>query len=455
MNKPPGAEPMKIAVIGQGVAGMSAAWLLSQRHEVTVYEAEPRFGGHSHTVEAGGPQGPIPVDMGFIVYNEANYPNLAALFRHLDVETAFTDMSFGVSLDDGGLEYASTDLTTLFAQPRNLLRPRFWSMLADVVRFCRHAPGHACALDADMTSLGDYLGEAGYSRAFQDDHILPQAAAIWSASVDAVRDLPAAAFIRFFENHGLLKILDKPLWRTVVGGSRAYVRKLTAGLAANARLGVAATGVQRIGDGVLVRDARGQVDWYDQVVIACHADQGLALLDRPTAAERDILGAFSYTPNEAVLHADAGFMPKRRKAWSSWNYLGGAGEAGRRRLCVTYWMNLLQGLPREQPLFVTLNPVRPPDPATVIRTEHYRHPLFDAAALRSQKRLWSLQGEGGVWWCGAYFGAGFHEDGLQSGLAVAEALGVVRRPWTVAGESGRIHLGPAPPTPARISEAAA
>ncbi len=441
-------------MIGQGIAGMSAAWLLSQRHRVTVYEAEPRFGGHSHTVEAPGPAGPIPVDMGFIVYNEANYPNFAALLAHLGAPSAFTDMSFGVSLDDGDLEYASTDLGTLFAQPRNLLRPRFWSMLKDLVRFSRQAPGHACALDARMTSLGDYLGEAGYGRPFQDDHLLPQAAAIWSASVEAVRELPAAAFIRFCENHGLLKILDKPLWRTVVGGSREYVRRLAAPLA-DARLGVAATRVVRTPAGVLVTGADGRVERYDHVVIACHADEGLKLLTQPTAAERQILGAFSYTQNLAVLHSDASFMPKRRRAWSSWNYLGQTrADGGGRALCVTYWMNLLQDLPREAPLFVTLNPVREPDPARTLRTETYSHPLFDAGALRAQKRLWSVQGECGVWWAGAYCGAGFHEDGLQAGLAVAEAIGGVRRPWSVANESGRIFLGPTAADAAALERAA-
>jgi hypothetical protein len=450
-----GSAPLNIAVIGQGIAGMSAAWLLSPRHRVTVYEAGPRFGGHSHTVEAPGPGGPIPVDMGFIVYNEANYPNFTALLAHLGAPTAFTDMSFGVSLDDGDLEYASTDLGTLFAQPRNLVRPRFWSMLKDLVRFCRQAPGHACALDAQMTSLGDYLGEAGYGRPFQDDHILPQAAAIWSASVEAVRELPAAAFIRFCENHGLLNIVGKPLWRTVVGGSREYVRRLSAPLT-DARLGVAARHIVRTPAGVLVAGADGRAERFDHVVVACHADQGLRLLAQPTAAERQVLGAFSYAKNLAVLHADASFMPKRRKAWSSWNYLGQTrdGAAGR-ALCVTYWMNLLQDLPRQTPLFVTLNPVRPPDPARVIRTECYSHPLFDAAALRAQKRLWSAQGEGGVWWCGAYCGAGFHEDGLQAGLAVAEAIGGVRRPWSVPNESGRIFLRPtAAPASAALERAA-
>jgi len=453
VNPHPGSAPLKIAVIGQGIAGMSAAWLLSQRHRVTVYDAAPRFGGHSHTVDAPSAAGPIPVDMGFIVYNEANYPNLAAMFRHLEVPTAFTDMSFGVSLDDGDLEYASTDLSTLFAQPRNLLRPRFWSMLSDVVRFSRQAPAAACALDAQMTSLGDYLGQAGYGRAFQDDHILPQAAAIWSASIDAVRELPAASFIRFFENHGLLKILDKPLWRTVVGGSRSYVERLTATVRVGARLGVAATRIERAPAGVMVSDTSGRVERFDQVVVACHADQGLAMLAAPTLAEREIVGAFTYTPNTAVLHSDASFMPRRRKAWSSWNYLGQSHAGAGRDLCVTYWMNLLQDLPRETPLFVTLNPMRAPDPAKVIRTEQYDHPLFDVAALLAQKRLWSVQGEGGVWWAGAYCGAGFHEDGLQAGLAVAEALGGVRRPWIVPNESGRIFLGEAASSP-RLGAAA-
>jgi predicted NAD/FAD-binding protein len=244
-----------------------------------------------------------------------------------------------------------------------------------------------------------------------------------------------------------LKILDKPLWRTVPGGSRVYVEKLTRALAPTARLGLAATRIERTGAGVIVHDASGGCERFDQVVVACHADQGLRLLGAPTPAERDILGAFSYTTNTAVLHSDASFMPRRRKAWSSWNYLGQTGKGASRDLCVSYWMNLLQDLPREHPLFVTLNPIRPPDPASVIRTERYDHPLFDSAALRAQKRLWSLQGEGGVWWCGAYFGAGFHEDGLQAGLAVAETLGGARRPWSVANESGRIFLGPAPSPP--------
>jgi predicted NAD/FAD-binding protein len=433
---------LKIAVVGAGISGMSAAWLLNQGHDVTLYEAQPRLGGHSHTVDAPAARGAIPVDTGFIVYNELNYPNLTALFSHLKVPTKVSNMGFAVSLDDGRVEYGGDNLLTLFSQFRNLVSPRFWAMLRDLLRFYREAPGHACALDAEATSLGDYLKAQGYGRAFQDDHLIPQAAAIWSASARDIRDYPAAAFIRFCENHGLLKILDRPVWRTVDGGSRAYVKLLTASLAGRIRQGAPVVGVARTGEGVMVRDASGAVERYDQVVMATHADQGLALLDAPTARERGVLGAFGYTRNIAVLHSDAALMPRRRGAWSAWNYIGRGDQAGDQHLCVTYWMNRLQDLPRETPLFVTLNPVIEPDPAKIIRTEIYEHPRFDAAAMRAQNELWSLQGEGGLWWCGAYFGSGFHEDGLQAGLAVAEQLGGLRRPWTVAGESDRIRLAP-------------
>jgi predicted NAD/FAD-binding protein len=283
----------------------------------------------------------------------------------------------------------------------------------------------------------------GYGRAFQDDHLLPQAAAIWSASVRDIRSYPAAAFIRFCENHGLLKILDRPLWRTVEGGSRAYVARLTAIHGERVRKGAAVTCVTRTPAGVVVRDASGRVERFDAAVIATHADQALRMVDQPTAKERALLGAFSYSRNHAVLHSDPSFMPRRRRTWSAWNYVGATGAAGDEVLSVTYWMNRLQGLATSSPMFVTLNPQRAPDPTKVIRSEIYEHPLFDAAAMRAQRQLWSLQSEGGLWWCGAYFGAGFHEDGLQAGLAVAEALGGRRRPWSAPDESGRIHLGPA------------
>ncbi len=430
----------KIAIVGAGVSGLSAAWLLSQAHDVSVYEGQSRLGGHSHTVDAPTAGAPIPVDTGFIVYNAVNYPNLVALFDHLDVPTKPSNMGFAVSLDGGRMEYGGDNLLTLFSQWRNAVSPRFWSMLKDLLRFYREAPGDVAALEGDLTSLGDYLDAHGYGEAFQNDHILPQAAAIWSASARDIRDFPAAAFIRFCENHGLLKIADRPVWRTVDGGSRAYVSRLAAPFAGRIRLGAAVVAVGRGPEGLRVRDSLGGEDHFDQVVIATHADEGLALLEAPSPAQRTILGAFGYSRNEAVLHGDVGLMPRRQGLWSAWNYLGRTAPGGDRQLCVTYWMNRLQSLPAHTPLFVTLNPVVPPDPAKVIRTDLYTHPRFDAAALRAQKQLWSLQGEGGVWWCGAYFGSGFHEDGLQAGLATAEAIGGVRRPWYVAHESGRIVL---------------
>lgn len=441
---------MKIAVVGSGISGLSAAWLLSQRHQVTLYESEARLGGHSHTVEAQTPAGEVPVDMGFIVYNEPNYPNLVALFDHLKVPTEWSDMSFGVSLDGGGLEYSSS---ALFAQRRNIVRPRFWSMILDLLRFYREAPGHACALDRDLTSLGDYLNDRRYGRAFTDDHLLPQAAAIWSASTGAIREFPASSFIRFCQNHGLLQVSGRVEWRTVSGGSREYVRRLTESFADRIRTSCGARQILRDAAGVTIHDAKGGVDRFDHVVIAAHADQGLALLAQPNERERALLGAFSYTRNLAVLHTDRTFMPRRRKAWSSWNYVDGDAGDGVRNLCVTYWMNKLQNLPEAHPLFVTLNPGREPAPGTLLRSEVYEHPMFDAAATRAQRDLWSLQGQERTWWCGAYFGSGFHEDGLQSGLAVAEALGGVRRPWKVEGESSRIHL--APPPQAEVLEAVA
>ena len=425
--------PLKIAVVGSGVAALSSAWLLAQRHRVTVYEKAERLGGHSNTVTAAALSGDVAVDTGFICFNDATYPNLIALFTHLGVQTRATDMSFAVSLEEGRFEYAAPGL---FAQRRNLLRPRFWSMLSEVLRFYRQAPIHLGGLtDPDLT-LGDYLKREGFSEAFRDDHLLPMAAAIWSSPAHTLMDYPAEAFIRFCGNHGLLKLVGRPLWRTIKGGSRVYVERLAQAIE-DVRLDHGVTAVRRTDHGVMVHDSQGGAERFDHVVIGAHADQALAMLDEPTAREREVLGAFRYSRNFTVLHTDADLMPRRRRAWASWNYIGANGG-----LCVTYWMNKLQGLPG-QDLFVTLNPPRPPKPDTLLRSELYEHPIFNPAALEAQKQLWSLQGRGGVWFCGAHFGAGFHEDGLQSGLAVAEQLGGVRRPWTVANESGRIHLSPA------------
>ncbi len=428
-------RPLRVAVIGSGVAALSCAWLLSRRHEVVVYEREDRLGGHSNTVTARTPQGDVPVDTGFICFNDATYPNLIALFAHLGIETRATDMSFAVSMDGGDFEYAAP---ALFAQRRNVFRPRFWSMLGEILRFYRKARADLGVLNEPDLTLGQYLKREGFTDALKDDHLLPMAAAIWSSPAHTLLDYPAQSFLKFCANHGLLKLIGRPSWRTVVGGSRVYVEALARALGDGVRLGRAVTEVRRTPRGVVVRDSLGGEDRFDHVVIGAHADQALAMLAEPDAEERRLLGAFRYSRNLAILHTDPGLMPQRKRAWASWNYIGT--DAG---LCVTYWMNKLQGLPGQN-LFVTLNPPRPPRPESLLRSELYEHPIFDPAAIEAQKELWSLQGKGGLWYCGAHFGAGFHEDGLQSGLAVAEQLGGGRRPWSVADESGRIHVGVAP-----------
>lgn len=430
---------MRIAVIGSGISGLSAAWLLGEAHEVVLFEAAPRLGGHANTVVVRGAEGrETPIDTGFIVYNEATYPNFVALMQHLDVATQPTEMSFAVSLDGGALEYSGTSLGGLFAQPLNLVSPRFWSMLQDLRRFYREGTEDARSAAMGAISLGDYLAAGRYSAAFRDDHILPMAAAIWSAPCSEILSYPAAAFLRFHHNHGLLRLTDRPVWRTVSGASAVYVGKLHDAFSGETRVGTPVRQVRRSPNEVTLI-GEGWSERFDQVVFACHADQTLAVLGDPSAPETALLGAFRYSRNRAVLHGDAALMPKRRRAWASWNHLGDRNRPDE-ACAVTYWMNRLQDLPDERPFFLTLNPPTSLRPETILHEETYEHPLFDAAALTAQAQLWSLQGTRRSWFCGAHFGAGFHEDGLQAGLAVAEALGGVRRPWDVADESGRIPL---------------
>ena len=416
------------------MSGLGAGWLLAKTCDVTLYEAEPRLGGHSDTFDWGG----APVDCGFIVFNERTYPNLAALFARLGVTTRESDMSFAASIDDGAIEYSGAGLRGLVAQPANLLRPRYWSMLRDIVRFFREARKDVGR--EDLGSLETYLDRGGYGVPFRDWYLYPMAAAVWSTPSMQVGEYPAEAFIRFSLNHGLLDVFDRPTWRTVIGGSRVYVEAL-AGQLGRALAGRAAVGVTRTGDGVEVTDAAGERQRYDRVVVATHADQALRLIDRPTRSERDLLGAFQYIRNDATLHTDRRAMPRRRAAWSSWNYMA-KGQADGRSLSVTYWMNNLQDLPDRPPVFVSLNPLFEIPGSQVLRRMRFEHPMFTAATLAAQKRLWSLQGVGDIWFCGAYFGFGFHEDGLQAGLAVAEEIGGVRRPWSVEGENDRLHFGP-------------
>jgi predicted NAD/FAD-binding protein len=430
--------PLDIAIIGSGIAGLSAAWLLSQSHRVTLYERQDRLGGHTDTVDMPAAQGRLAVDNGFIVYNPVTYPNLVALFRHLGVETKASSMSFSVSVDDGAFEYSGTGLGGLLAQPANLLRPDFWRMVRDVRRFYGEARCLAHNSAGHNLTLGQLLDRGRYSPAFVDLHLLPMAAAIWSTPAAEMRDYPADAFVRFFANHGLLQVRNRPQWRTVVGGSRTYVRHMTAAFASDIRTGTGVVGLRRLPAGVVVRGDDGGERQHDHAVVATHADEALALLTDADGLERRLLGAFAYTQNEAVMHSDPALMPRRRRAWSSWNYLSHTDDAGRTRPSVTYWMNSLQGIDPQLPVFVTLNPSCAPRPETVIRQTVYSHPGFDRAALAAQKVLWQLQGRRRTWFCGSYFGAGFHEDALQAGLAVAEDLGAVARPWRVADDSGRI-----------------
>jgi predicted NAD/FAD-binding protein len=441
-------QRLRVAVVGAGIAGLSAAWLLSGKHDVTLFEADSRLGGHANTAEAPGHHGPVPVDTGFIVYNEANYPNFTALLDHLGVDHINADMSLSVSLDDGAFEYSSFGVLGVFAQKRNLFSGRFWGMLRDIGRFYRDAPKDLATLEQPQVSLDDYLERNGYRQAFRDDHLLPQAAAIWSTPLAEIGRYPAASLIRFFMNHGMMSVVGRGLWRTVARGSRAYVEKLSAAFRGEARKGVRVAGIRRDANGAELRLASGARERFDQVVIATHGDMALSLLDDPSPEETRLLSCFRYSRNLVALHTDAGLMPKRRRAWCSWNHIGRRDAPGEG--AVSYWMNRLQSLKDAPDLFVTLNPNKEIAAEKLIRTEVYDHPLFDAGAIAAQQRLWDLQGVRRTWFCGAYFGHGFHEDALQSGLAVAEQLGGVRRPWTVADESGRIHLtGPA------LAEAAA
>jgi predicted NAD/FAD-binding protein len=425
---------MRVAVIGTGIAGNAAAWALSKRYPVTVYDRETRPGGHSHTVTVDYDGAELAVDIGFIVYNELNYPDLTALFAHLGVETAESCMSFAVSADSGRFEWKGggdnwrETARGLFAQPKNLLSPSYLRMLRDIPTFNRESVEDYAAGRLAGFSLGEYFAMRNFAPRLLTDYLAPMGAAIWSAPAKEMLDFPAENFVAFFSNHRLLQY-DRPVWRTVKGGSRSYVEKLTSAFRARIRLGCAVTSIARTSHGVVVHDSHGGRDHYDHVVIASHSDQALAMLTDADARERDILGAIGYSPNTVYLHRDTRLMPKRRHAWASWNFLRWQREGkAENDVAVTYWMNRLQGIDNDKPLFVSLNP--PFEPCSELTFGKYlcEHPQYDAKAFGAQKRLGEIQGRRHTWFCGAWTGYGFHEDGLRSGLAVAEALGAAV-PW--------------------------
>jgi len=413
---------MKIAVVGSGISGLSCAYRLAGAgNEVSLFESGGYFGGHSNTVDVTFGGVTHGVDTGFLVFNHRTYPQLTALFKELGVGTAPSDMGFSVKLPTGGrmLEWAGGNLDQVFCQRGNLVRPAFLRMLRDILRFNQAATALAQG-SPPAVSLGTYLLEQGYSSQFRDWYLLPMAACIWSCPAEQMLAFPLASFVRFCHNHGLLQVNDRPQWHTVRGGSRQYVERLLQGIPQR-HLNTPVLSVTRGPLGVTLATARGE-QRFDEAVLACHSDQALALLADASGVERGVLGAVRYQANRAVLHTDTSCLPAQRKAWSAWNYQGSGDGDGPQRVCVHYLLNKLQPLPFEQPVIVSLNPLTQPASGSVLREIEYAHPVFDAAAVAAQQRLPEIQGRNKVWFAGAWTGYGFHEDGLRSGLAVADAI---------------------------------
>jgi predicted NAD/FAD-binding protein len=424
---PAGIRPLEIAVIGAGIAGLMSARLLSRRHRVTLIEASNRLGGHANTCDIRLGNSNVPVDTGFIVYNEVNYPLLTRLFRDLGVRTEPSNMSFSVSLAGGQLEYGG-NARGIFAQPKNLIRPAFWRMLRDIPRFNRAARAFSSPVARTREqTVRNFLDEGRYSEAFRNFYLLPMAAAIWSSTSSAIEQFPMQSLAQFFANHGLLQMRGRPCWRTVTGGSRAYVRLLAESMNVQVTLDSPVARLKRFADGIDICDARGHSKKFDHVVLATHADEALDVLGPDaTPQEISVLRGFRYQANRIVLHGDPRLMPRRRQAWAAWNYASdrlspGRSEAG---LTVTYWMNRLQTLPTDSQVFVSLNPILEPSAGLVHGEFHYAHPQFDLGALRAKQNIGAIQGMNRVSFCGAYLGDGFHEDAVRSSYAVAASLGV-------------------------------
>jgi predicted NAD/FAD-binding protein len=420
----------RLAIVGGGIAGLAAAERLHHAHDLVVFEADTRLGGHTHTVDVDTPTGPLAIDTGFIVCNDRTYPRFLALMARLGVALRPSTMSFSVRCERTGLEWNGGGFRQLFAQRRNLLRPSFWGMLRDILRFHRAAPGFG----ASDATLGDVLAQGRFGRAFAEHYLVPMMAAIWSAEPARLTAMPARFFVRFFANHGMLSVADRPQWSTVAGGSRSYLAPLTAPFRDRIRLGAPVTAIARDGDGVRVTVAGGAPERFDAAIVATHSDQALRLLADATPAEHELLAAVPYQANDVVLHTDASLLPRARAAWAAWNYHLPAVPAT--RATVTYCMNILQGLPGPTIYNVTLNRTDAIDPGKVLRRFVYHHPVFDAAGVAAQQRVADVSGRGRVWFCGAWCGFGFHEDGVAAGQRVAADFGVDDEPG-VPGEAPR------------------
>ena len=415
----------RIAIIGTGISGLGSAYLLNPDHEITVYEKAPRIGGHSRTVAVDYDGRAIPVDTGFIVFNRPNYPNLCGLFTHLGVPSHASDMTFAASIRDGWLEWGAKDLDAVIGQRRNLLRPKFGLLVRDVMIFNARAQ-NMVERHPDL-SLEGLIRKLGLGDWFRRYYLLPMSGAIWSCPPCEMMNFPARTLVRFFANHHLLSVTGQPQWRTVTGGSQEYVRRLTAPFAHRIRVNCGAVAVTRQEGKVQVKDSQGGFESYDQVVMACHGDETQALLKDSDRDEQAVLSAFRYQKNRAVLHRDPSLMPRRRRCWASWVY-SSDGDFFHPKITVTYWMNLLQGIDQNYPLFVSLNPKRDIPEALIFDEAEFDHPLFDQAAIAAQSRIAALQGRRGTWYAGAHLGHGFHEDGLASAVWVARTLGAAI-PW--------------------------
>ena len=415
-----GQPTRRIAIVGGGVSGMAAAYLLAGTHAVTLFEAAPRLGGHARTIVAGK-RGDQPVDTGFIVFNKVNYPHLLAMFEKLNVPIAESDMGFGASFGGGRLEYALRNLNALFAQRRNALSPRFLRMIRDILHF--NANAEAAAMGTELT-IGGLLEKLGTSDAFRDHYITPISGAIWSTPVSGILDFPAEAMIRFFKNHALLQNSGQHQWYTVKGGSVEYVRRLEAQIlrqGGEIRTGTPVAAIRREANGVFLRARGGEWELFDDVILASHSDDSLALLSDPSPEERAALSAVRYQPNDAILHADPSVMPKSRRAWASWVYVEPAGQKPD-RIALSYWMNRLQPIPQDDPLFVTLNATQPIRQDLIYDQTTFRHPVVDHAALAAQQTVRAMNGTRNTWFCGAWMRNGFHEDGFASAVDVVQAM---------------------------------